>query len=98
MNDAATLRQQMATSTDPDRLEREALRVDLEEAKRHIEALTAFFMDNVNWVRASNEARAFLRRLPDSAKLTVDEMVALTEAGMKADLGAPDPSFAGVSG
>jgi hypothetical protein len=35
----------------------------LDEAKRHIEVLTTFFMDNVLWVRAAEDARAFIKGL-----------------------------------
>lgn len=61
----------------------ERAEADLEQAKCHIEVLTAFFMDNVNWVRASNEARAFVRGLPK-----------LTDARGC----TPDNTYAGVSG
>ncbi len=62
-SDAAIFRQQMATSTDPRRMECEALRAELAEAKRHIETLTAFYMDNIAWTRACEEARAFGRSI-----------------------------------
>lgn len=85
-NVAAAFRRQMASSTDPDRLGREALRADLAEAKRHIETLTAFYMDNVLWTRAAEEARGFARGLPTYGKGLVEQV-----ADAQAD-------FSGVTG
>ena len=39
----------------------------LDEAKRHIVALTAFWMDNPEWTKAANEARAFISGVPTSS-------------------------------
>lgn len=63
MTDADLLRAQIPTATDPERLEREAVRVDLQEACRHIDTLTRFYMDNILWTRAAEQARAFANRV-----------------------------------
>ena len=39
----------------------------LDEAKRHIAILTAFWMDNAAWTKAANDARAFISGVPRAA-------------------------------
>lgn len=36
----------------------------LEAAKRHIATLTTFWMDNPEWEKAANDARAFISGVP----------------------------------